>query len=266
MFFALATAATAGQTTMTVIAERAPDAAALQPAAAGQPVAYVACDGGYIEAGDPVAGEKPPSPELVRHAIATALNTAGYAPAVAPATPAVLITYHWGAIRHDRTHIQRPYHIDTNLRARIALVAAARTVKRAEDYFAGPRPPYLQPDLRDAFELARDPRYFVIVSAYRYATADVNQATLLWRTRLSAQENAGAMDAVISSLLAAGAPYLGRERADPEHVKISVVAPADVASPASATRITEVAGPWVEALARREHDEFSGEIDPADPR
>jgi hypothetical protein len=261
LFLALASAAGASQTTMTVIAERSAEATQLTPAGGG-PVSYVAYDGGYIEAGDPVAGEKPPAADLVRRELATALNTAGYTPAVAPASPAVLITYHWGAIRHDRTGVRPPFQIPPNLRARIALVAAPHTVRKAEDHFNAPQPPYVEPDLRDAFELARDPRYFVIVSAYRYGTTGADRPALLWRVRLSAQENAGRMDTVIASMLTASAPYLGQEHTDPEHVKIPVLPPRDSTGPATATRITETAEPWVQAIARREHQEFAGEANP----
>lgn len=265
LFLFLAAAASAAQTTMTVIAERAADAGQSN-LAAGQTLTYVAHDGGYIGAGDPVAGERPPSPDLVRHQLAAALAGAGYAPALPPATPGVLITYHWGVIRHDRTHIRRPYHIDPNLRARIALVASARTVKRAENYFVGPPPPYVQPDLSDAFDLSRDPRYFVIVSAYRRDAPGNSDPMQLWRVRLSAQVNAGAMDTVISSLITAGTPFFGQDRSDPEHVKIPVVEPAAAASPDKTPRLTENSEPWVQELTRREHDEFAGETDPSDPR
>jgi len=266
LFTSLVVASRASDVDMTVVAEQSAPGAKLARPSPTQPATYVAYDGGYIEAGDPVASEKPPTPSAVRHALVAALASAGYQPVNAPAAPSLLLIYHWGAIRHDSFRPRIPFRIDTNLRARIALVATPRVVRKAEDFFRGPKPAYTEPDLRDAFDLAKDPRYFVIVSAYDYSELDHQQATLLWRARFSAQENSGAMDEVLISLIDASPSYLGRQLSRPEHPAIPRANAAEVSSTANSPLPPEFANAaiaeFVHTLALNEHDEFAGLRDP----
>lgn len=247
----------------TVVATQAETGADLAARSSGQSISYVAHDAGYIEAGDPVSGEVPPSAAFVRSALEDALANAGYQPARSADDASLLLIYHWGVIRRDSIQLKPPFRIHPNLRARVALVASPKVVKRAEDYFNGFRLPYIEPDLRDAFEYARGGHYFVIVSAYRHADLDRGEEALVWRTRISAPDTDGPMDRVIASLISGSAPYLGQALRDPEFLRLPLVEVTAPSAPASVeidgSRMEEI----VRALAKNEHEEFAGRRDPS---
>ena len=93
---------------MLVVAET-PDGASAQ----GSPLAYAAFDGGYIEAGDAIAGDTPPTPEQVSQSLRAALANQGFQAGIS--SPAVVLTYHWGVLRIDHRQIRVPYGIKSNL-------------------------------------------------------------------------------------------------------------------------------------------------------
>ena len=105
---------------MLVVAETAKDA----PQAQTGPIAYSAIDGGYIEAGDPIVGDTPPTADRVRQALFDALKEQGFE--ANRTAPAVLLTYYWGVLRIDHQEIRLPYGIKSNLNARIRLVSTER--------------------------------------------------------------------------------------------------------------------------------------------
>lgn len=243
----------------TVITEQTPTGASRPPGAATTALPCVLLDGGFIEAGDPVAGEKPPTPEAVRGVLQAALSAAGFTPGTA--SPALLLTYHWGVIRHNSHAPRRPFDIDPNYRARVALVASAPVVSRAEDYYHAGRKGYIDPSVRDALTLGTDGRYFLIVSAYDYADARQSRATLLWRVRLSAMDNSGYMNEVIPALAASVGPYLNRSAAAPDHPSVP-----RAFTPASAPVVilpSDVPADFLNGLILQEHDDFAGLLSPA---
>jgi hypothetical protein len=184
--------------------EKAPEAV--------QPFSYVAIDGGYIEAGDPVAGEKPPTPAQMRSALVAGL-AAEHQP-LANATPVDLVLiYHWGVIRKDTFQIAPNNDVTPNHRARLNLVASSRIVDRVAEDIVSRRyrmPSYLTIDERDAITYAQDDRYFVVVAAYDFAALLRGETVLRWRTRLSAATNSGSMNDVLPALIQNGAGFLGR--------------------------------------------------------
>jgi hypothetical protein len=92
-----------------------------QPQAQGTPLTYSAIDGGYIEAGDPIVGDTPPTADRVRQSMFDALKARGFE--ANRVSPSVLLTYYWGVIRPDREEMRIPYGIKSNLNARVRLVS-----------------------------------------------------------------------------------------------------------------------------------------------
>jgi hypothetical protein len=193
-------------------------------AASDSPVpsfSYFAIDGGFVEAGDPVGGETPPTPAEVASALRESLASQHHQPAVSPSVPAVVLIYHWGVIRPDSNAIKPASDIAPNLRARLSLVAPQKLVDRIATRLVTRRYTHLgdmfdYPDERDALENARDSRYFVTVSAYDYAALVRGEITLRWRTHLSAATNSGSMNEVVPALLRKDAESLGRHFEDAE--------------------------------------------------
>ena len=212
-----------------VVAERSKDA----PAELCKPCSYVAFDGGFIEAGDPIAGDTEPTPEQVRQSLTSALAAQGFQDT--KGSPALVIVYHWGVLRVDHIEIKVPYEIKKNLAARLNLVATRRMDAEIQNLIrdreqaggldlSAATPRFLVPPLDTVVAHARLPRIFVVVSAYDYqALSSRHEAKLVWRTKLSAQETSGDMQEVIPPLVSAGAPYFGQDLAEVPQLKATLV-------------------------------------------
>jgi len=251
---------------MLVVAERQGGGASPQ---GGTPT-YAAFDGGYIEAGDPIAGDTPPSADQVRRSLDAAMANQGFQ--ASGASPSVVLTYHWGVLRIDRIQIRAPYGIKSNLQARIELVSTQQLGAEVENHIvAGEKggtmnsdassPPFLVGAAETVREDSRQPRIFVIVSAYDYQGLTHREAKLLWRVKLSAREQSGDMDEVIPALIAGGAPYFGKDLPDVKTVEVTPSgasrapgAPAEAVTPAS----LNLDGQFMDGLLKNEHDSFSG--------
>jgi hypothetical protein len=94
------------------------------------------------------------------------------------------------------------------------LIATKKVVQRVEEYVTVKRLNNKPISVKDAFEFAKDPRYFLVVSAYDYPEDKAQAPALLWRTKLSVYENDGSLKEVVPALAAASGPYLGRNFPD----------------------------------------------------
>lgn len=256
---------------MLAIAEQFPLPDRRQADAPANPSSYVLIDGGFIEAGDPVAGEHPPAPPAVAAALQNALTSAGYTLAPAGAAPTAALIYHWGVIHDERMPLRVPFRLEPNLRTRLSLVTPAAQFPSIEDRIISRRdytPPALQmfeyPDVRDALDLARDGVYFVVVSAYDYGALARGETNLLWRTKLTAPLNSGALADVIHSLLRRAAPYLGRHLARRDALKapLSASSAAPDTTPPPSTLPKDLDSPHVATVLAIERAEFSGQPKP----
>jgi len=235
------------------------------------PASYAALDGGFIEAGDPIAGDTPPTPAAVAQSLQAALASLGYH--LAAEAPSVVLTFHWGVLRIDHSQIRVPYGIKTNLEARIELVSTTRLGAEVENHIllnergSGINPDAAAPRMlvgpsETVRENARQPRIFVVVSAYDYQGLLHREAKLLWRAKLSAREQSGRMDEVIPAILAAGAPYFGQDITDPKIVEATPRAVPSSAAPAAATAESlHLDKQFVDNLLKAEHVSFSGRTD-----
>jgi hypothetical protein len=202
-----------------VVAEHEKDA----PPDLCKPTSYVAFDGGYIEAGDPIAGENPPPAAQVRQCVAAAFASQGFQ--AVQSSPALVVIYHWGVLRVDHLEIRVPYEVRKNLSARLDLVATKEMYAEVENHIldrikgsgqdmSASSPPFLVAPLDSVVAHARLPRIFVVVSAYDGAAMARHEVKLVWKAKLSAQETSGDMPEVIPPLLAKGAPYFGQSLKD----------------------------------------------------
>ncbi len=257
---------------MLVVAETSKDA----PQAPSGPIAYSAIDGGYIEAGDPIVGDTPPTADRVRQALFDAMRSQGFE--ANRASPSELLTYYWGVLRPDRQEIRLPYGVKSNLNARLRLVSTEELGSEVENHILGRQkaggidmnvsaPPLLVGPAATVVQNARRPRIFIIVSAFDYASLSQQRAVKpLWRVKLSALETSGDMDQVIPSMIAMGAPYFGKDVREPRIVQATLATSssqgatsAALLQPAPETNLdSQVVG----SLLNQERIEFSG----ANPR
>jgi hypothetical protein len=244
----------------------------VQPASApqGGPVSYIAFDGGYIEAGDPIAGDSAPAPAQVAQALQAALADNGFQ--LASGTPAIVLAYYWGVLRIDHLQIKTPYQIQTNLRARIELVSTQLLGAEVENHILGREkgggmddsasaPRLLVGPLETIRQDARQPRIFIVVSAYDYQAMTHREAKLLWRTKLSTLEMSGSMDAVIPALIAGGGPYFGKNLSNMREVSVppARMAPSAVSGAQPQPESYQLDKGFVENLLKQEHVRISGQ-------
>jgi hypothetical protein len=253
---------------MLVVAETAKDAPA--PAA---PLTYSAMDGGYIEAGNPIVGDTPPTADRVRQALYDGLKSQGFE--ANRASPSVLLTYFWGVLRPDREQIRLTYGVKSNLTARIRLVSTEQLGAEVVNHILfrqkadgsnmdASSPPILVGPTETVVQLARRARIFVIVSAFDFQKlSQEKDVKPLWSVKLSAQETSGDMDEVIPSLIAMGAPYFGKNIQDPKIVQaklspvsVSGATPASLLQPAPAANLDSLV---ISSLLNSERIQFSGE-------
>ena len=262
-----------GKMDMTAVAEFGDPAVTPALPTAQQPVYYVAYDGGYIEAGDPIAGEHPPTPATIAQTLAAALASQHYLPASGGPAPSLLLIYHWGRLNRDTTQIRNSMHLQPNLLARIALVAPPKYARRMEEDLLDRRQPVsmhipiLDPRERDLLQLVADNRYFVVVSAYDYASVTQNAAKLAWRLKLSTATAGVAMDKALPTLLRGGATFFGRSLDDTQYVRepvapegrvdVGVPEVGALLPPPGVTR--ELNPQYLHGLIERDHAPFTGE-------
>jgi hypothetical protein len=253
---------------MVVVANRAKDAPADDA-----PGSCLLLNGGYIEAGDPIAGERPPAPDDVLSAIKNALVAQGFR--LGGPSPAVAVSCFWGAIRVDHREARVPDAIYSNAKARIELVSSNQTGAELENHILNNKsgagenadassPVILAGPTRTTSQLARQPRYFVILTAYDLASIAPGKVPHeLWQVKLSAQQTAGGMDEVIPALVGSAGPYLGKRLPQAKIITTSLAAAS--ARPAAATGAADHAPQGalldagaVSALLGRERVEYSG--------
>jgi hypothetical protein len=253
---------------MLVVAESAKDA----PANILTPTTYCAVDGGYIEGGDAIAGDTPPTADRVRQELYDALRAEGFE--ANRTSPNILLTYYWGVLRRDREEIRHPYGVKYNQDARIRLVSTEALGDEVENHILGrlkapgtndevSSPPILVGPTATVVQNARLPRFFVIISAYDYqGLTRRHESKPVWRVKLSAQETSGAMDEVIPALIEKGAPYFGKNLQNPTEVKATLSRGANPAStPASSLQPSsqaELDPALLQSILNRERIEFTG--------
>ncbi len=219
-------------------------------------------DGGYIDAGDPIAGDRAPSAAEVGQAVRSALQADGFRPTEHGVSPDLLIVYHWGVIRQGRGGRAGVSSLDNLYRARLYLTAPARVANDIESSVNRHQTVNWTAERQEAFQLAHDDRYFVIVSAYDYAALDKSQRVLLWQTRISSRATGPSMQEILPSLIAAGSDYFGRnsDTAIDRQVSLVNVSARDAVTPFPSRPevATSTTDKTIRQIIDQETREFSG--------
>jgi len=237
------------------------------------PTPALVFDGGYIEGGDAIAGDRPPTPQTVAAAVSAALRSRNFTidNGQSGANPAMVLTYHWGVLRRRHWHDISLSNLNSNLKARLSLVARYDTVRDLEQYILTDRAAHgashaflEQPTYLDARQNAQDPRYFIILTAYDFNALKNQQAKPIWRVKMSTLETSGSMANVVPALAVASSPYFGQNLPRAESVRVSehVDVSADNSAPSFTLTDDSANGldqKFVEQLLKHEHTEFTGE-------
>jgi hypothetical protein len=211
------------------------------PASPDHPVYYVVFPGGFREFGGAYAGTHPPQEADLERVMKKALASQGYLPATGAAhRPSLLVVFTWGMHSRLDPNTERisPQATMQNMLERAALVGgsgfANRVGKayeeRALSELSGPtfadasfnlvdpvhrltddnaRSEYLMDQISDDI-------YFVVASAYDYASVAQGKRMLLWRTNMTVNTAGVNMKETLPPLIATAAPFFGRETEAPE--------------------------------------------------
>lgn len=191
-----------------------------RPVSPSAPAFYVAEASGFKSFGDVTAGEKPPAASELEGVMKKSLAINGYLPADQPGQlPSIVLIYYWGS----------HYKLDPDTAKLFPERAAQYQLERAslvggKKYAAelahrmewGPSPGENTTDKEYLRHQAIDDLYFVVASAYDYASLTQGQKRLLWRTTMTVNAAGVNMRETLSPLIATASPFFGHETPTPE--------------------------------------------------
>lgn len=196
-----------------VVAEQTDPATAPAIPTADHPTYYIEYADGYTEIGlDPIAWDTPPPPAVVVDEVHQALTAQHYLPETPGHRATLVLIYDWGVMR-ERSSFGRRL---ADMHIRLMLVAPRRQVAATFRDFRDNNEawtmhfPIINPMEIRLMNLVGDDRYFVIISAYDYASVARSHPRLLWRVRMSTWTVGTSMAEAFPTLLRGGAPYFGR--------------------------------------------------------
>jgi len=206
---------------------------AQQPQASlADPVYYTGSDGGLVNVGEIIAGERVPAASELAKILVAALHESGFKPSDAAHPPTVFIHYRWGSFNRLEPLGGGRDDLDyANFLERAALVGGTKfAITVAQDINAGTLDFFENSNPRVNFlvQEARDNRYFIIASAYDYAAALEGKVRLLWSTKISTNSRGVMMNESLPQLVASAAPYFGHPTPEPVRLNRPVVKPGQV--------------------------------------
>ncbi len=210
-----------------------------------KPVYFVPVSGGYLQRGPAVAGEDPLLFTTAWPHLRKALASQGYLAAVEGGPfPTLVLTFHWGTLNPDRVEAgmvpsgdddiaeESSGEVIVNLREMLALTGGVGVESN------------LQFERDEALERASEDRYFVLVTAYEMAAAmePKRRKKRLWQTVLSVPSARIGLAAAFGPMVAAGAPFFGRDEGMPKQLNVNVPAGrVDIGTPIVVDHPTESA-------------------------
>jgi hypothetical protein len=232
---------------MTVITEMTAEGRKLPPVTPAHPAYYDAEPTGDLQMGGVVAHEQTMPPDAVAPLLVHGLAVNGYQPAQRPAhPPSLLIFYLWGthnALDPDIAKIA-PYQLMRNVLDRAMLVGGkefadevAQVIQESQDSPLGPPPVQLfimrKKDNERLLNQALGDVFYVVASAYDYASVAKGKPTLLWRTRMTVGSQGVWMKNAIPAVVATAGPYFGKEMTESVvvHQKVIPQGKVDVGQP-----------------------------------
>lgn len=181
---------------------------------ADRPVKCFLSGGGYRELGNPARGEETMDPKVVRSMLIRAIGRNHFeAAGDEDVVEAVVLSFTWGYMNPiiNRDAVGGEWFVNAaemlNLVGGRALSQTLCTESMRSELSAA----------------AREERYFVIVSAYEFASyARPGAMKLLWSTQMSVPSVHLTQSKALPMLLAAGAPLFGRETPWPKRIDLKV--------------------------------------------
>lgn len=208
---------------MTVYSEQTDYGRTLPEASPQNPVYYVAHSSGFHPMGAVVGGEHPPMPEELEQIFRRTLTERGYLPASDQGhPPALMLNYFWGshaALDQEMALMFRELH-EQNTLERALLVggrAYARELQQEMEFGRTILGVGLKRDFL-RYQAAHD-LYYVVVSAYDFASVASGERKLAWRTTLTVNAQGVSMRETLPPLIFSGGYYFGRDSGEPVAIR-----------------------------------------------
>ena len=220
-----------------IVTEFTPAGRKAPQASPDRPVYYQVHDGGEVEEGAVVAGEKPPSSTDLAKILHRTLASGGYYEGSGAHPASILVFYRWGSFNHlqtlddsggpDGASAAPTDDLEgANLVERAALVGGTKfAIEMIRYYNSNSLTLFEHKSPRNEFLMQQvySDRYFVIATAYDIAAAAKNQKVPLWRTKISTNSQGIMMDESLPGLIAIAGPYFGHETDGPVRLNRPVI-------------------------------------------
>ena len=238
---------------LTVITEKSVAGKKLPPVSPAAPAYFIAQSSGFRPLGESPGNERTLKPEDVELLLTRSLATNGYLPATPEHPPSLAVFYTWGShsllVEPDEENpVYSADQIVRNLLDRAALVGGVKFSQEMLKLFEqadtlamsanvppppGAEGPVITPEMLaftnpiEMFKRA-DPKndflveqftnniYYVVASAYDYASLNQRTRLLLWRTRMTVAAQGVSQDQTLPTLIVAAAPFFGKDMSEPE--------------------------------------------------
>ncbi|HVS53507.1 MAG TPA: hypothetical protein VHD62_14225 [Opitutaceae bacterium] len=238
---------------LTVITEMTDEGKKLPPVSPDKPAYYETFSLGFHQLGDAPANEHTLKQDDIEKYLIRSLATNGYLRAERPQKPpSLLILYTWGSHNmltegDDENPALSGNQIARNILDRAALVGGAKFAKELLELFqeaddqstaanatvAPSGQPVMTPEMvafanpvnlfkmrsaKNEFLLdqAASDVYYVVASAYDYASATTDKKILLWRTRMTVAAPGVSQEQSLPTLVLSAAPYFGKDMPEAE--------------------------------------------------
>ena len=182
---------------------------------ADHPIYYFPFAQGYREMGDLKAAQPPPRPEAVEHLFFKALTADQYRYPTKQTPPTVLLVLQWGYVAPPLARAvvsgAQPLTSDNSDEFAFAFNLVGGDRLRPETG-AGVD---LDPQRAILTDAARQPRYFVTVTALDFKSALEKKRVLLWTARVSTEAEGLSVADALPTLIAAAGPHFGQATAKP---------------------------------------------------
>lgn len=204
-------------------------AGARRPAASpARPVYYAAVSSGYRDLGGAKAGERPISRGFVDETLIKVLAKQGYLPASAQHPPEIVLVWVWGTLNAKRFFSPDGSHsIQLNHRQLMRFLGGDKLGLTSRVSASFPEQDLL-PGLFFAGSTAErisitaeDDLYIATISAYDVPSHENPRPTLLWNTRIGCPSRGFWLPEALPSMLAIGAPFIGRDTPQPVCIRAS---------------------------------------------
>lgn len=172
---------------------------------------------------------KSPPAEKVREILQAALAESGYRPAGGDHPASLVILFHWGSSSYYSEESEDEVFKRRVLLDRAMLIGGEAFTKRVVEAFAERDRNAMSPNIawmgpgpfeklsQESAQMSRlvielfSSSYYVIASAFDYASLTRNQPVLLWRTKMTVNSIGVNMTETVPPLIASAAPYFGRD-------------------------------------------------------